>query len=168
METERTRRFIKILCHPGESRDPFSRQLAADRWIPAFAGMTWTLAPCLHVSVFETLLWRRVRRRWWRRVGAHDDRCAVLQLDLAGGDDTIAGADPGEDGHLAAPAGAGLDRRAERLDDRLPAGILALLADHIDAVAVEPEVDRRLGQDHPVGCGGQHQRRVDGPPGPQR
>ena len=47
------------------------------------------------------------------------------------------------------------------LEDRLAGGVLAVLADHIDAVAIERVVDRGFGQHRDVGLGRQHHSGVD-------
>ena len=91
------------------------------------------------------LLRRRLGRRG-RRLAGDDDRRAVLQFDLAGRDDRVARLDAGQHRDLAVPALAGLDRGAERLQQRLAVGVRAVLAHDIDAVAVQRVIDRGLGQ----------------------
>src|ERR1051326_8034530 len=59
-----------------------------------------------------------------RRIAADDDRRAVLQLDLAGGDDLVAGLYSRQDRDVVGPARPGLDRSAEGLELRLAVGIL--------------------------------------------
>src|ERR1700751_3679232 len=56
-----------------------------------------------------------------------------------------------EDRYVVAPPCSGFYRGAHRLEDRVPLGVLAVLADHVNTVAVERIVDGGLRQPHHVG-----------------
>src|SRR5271169_6510600 len=103
--------------------------------------MTWSVA--LRRSVRGRMPWRLRRRR-----AGHGNLNPVLQLDLARGHDLLTGLQPAADRDLVVPARPGLDRRAHRLEDRLALGVLAVLTDHIDAVAIERVLDCGLRHHH--------------------
>src|SRR6516162_5464169 len=101
------------------------------------------------------------RWRLWRGIAADRDLRSVLDFDLTRGDDLLARFDTLEDSHLPADPRPGFDRSAHRLEDRLAIGVLAVLANHIDAIAVERVIDGGLRQHHDIGLQRQHHCGID-------
>src|SRR5580704_12509486 len=89
-------------------------------------------------------LWIDVVRRLHRVV--HHDRRLVAQLELTGGDDDVAFLDASEQRDLIAPSLAGGDEGLSGDRLRLAVGVLALVVDDIDEIAIGIVDDRRLRQ----------------------
>src|SRR5271156_3575213 len=90
-------------------------------------------------------------RRLRRGLVTDCDLRAVLDFHLTCGDHPFARFEALEYDHLAADPRPGLDRSAHRLELRMAIGVLAVLTDDVDAVAVERVLDGGLGQHHHVG-----------------
>jgi len=103
---------------------------------------------------------RWVSGRLRRRRPGDGDLDAVLELYLTGGDNPQPRLQSVDDRHLAVPARSGLDRGANRFEDRFSLPVRAVLSDHIDAVAVERVVDRGLGEDDHVRLRRQYDRSI--------
>src|SRR5262249_15438223 len=91
----------------------------------------------IKISVKDDIVSVERRGAWPGRESLADlDLGAVLNFDLPSGNDPLAWFDPVEDSHLVAPSGTSLDRSADDLENRVSAGVLALFADHINAVTI--------------------------------